>query len=61
MPGADRHAAATAGRSTFRFHEAADQYVFAWKTMKPWADSCRSIEFVLDDGTYRTASVTFRE
>ena len=61
MPGADRHAAATAGRSTFRFHEAADQYVFAWETMKPWADSCRSIEFVLDDGTYRTASVTFRE
>ena len=61
MPGADRHAAATAGGSGFRFDDAADQYLFAWKTMKAWADSCRTIEFVLDDGTYETASVTFRK
>ena len=61
MPGANQPPAQTAGSSGFRFDETADQYVFAWKTMKAWADSCRTIEFVLDDGTYRTASVTFRK
>jgi hypothetical protein len=61
MPGADRMAAQTAGASGFRFDAAADRYVFAWKSMTAWADSCRTIEFVLDDGTYRTASVMFRK
>ena len=59
-PGDERSPAASAGRSTLRYDDVAEQYVFGWKTSPDWAGSCRAIEFILDDGTYVVAAVTFR-
>ena len=37
-----------------------DEYKLEWKTRKSWADSCRTIELLFDDGTYRTVSVDLK-
>ena len=50
--------AQTAGASGLSYDPALDRYTFAWKTLKTWADTCRTIEVTFDDGSYLTADVT---
>jgi hypothetical protein len=37
----------------------AGAYTYDWKTLKPWADTCRMFELTLDDGSYWRATVHF--
>ncbi|MBI1733537.1 MAG: PxKF domain-containing protein, partial [Candidatus Rokubacteria bacterium] len=41
------------------YDEAADQYVYAWKTLKAWAGTCRQLTIELNDGTAHTANFNF--
>ena len=36
-----------------------DEYKLEWKTVKAWANSCRTIELALADGTWQTLDVNF--
>ncbi len=50
----------TAGKSSLRFKAGAGQYVYVWKTVRAWSDSCRVFEIVLADGTRHQASFEFK-
>jgi len=49
-----------AGGSSLNYDATADQYTYVWKTEKTWANSCRKLVVVLDDGTYHEAYFTFK-
>ncbi|MCI0344818.1 MAG: ExeM/NucH family extracellular endonuclease [Chloroflexi bacterium] len=51
--------AQSAGASGLSFDPLLERYTFAWKTLKSWADSCRTIEVTFDDGSYIRANVAF--
>jgi hypothetical protein len=51
--------AVTAGGSSLSYDASIDQYVFAWKTARDWAGTCRTFELTLDDGSYHTIDVAF--
>lgn len=36
-------------------------YTYEWKTVKAWANQCRTFTLTLDDGTYRSADFHFRK
>ena len=51
--------AQAAGGSGLTYDPILDRYTFAWKTLKSWANSCRTIEVTFTDGSYLFANVTF--
>jgi hypothetical protein len=42
-----------------RYDAASDQYIYAWKTSRTWALTCRELEVGLRDGTVHTARFSF--
>ena len=52
--------AETAGESSLSYDDYAEQYIYVWKTEKTWANSCRKLVVVLNDGTYHEAHFTFK-
>lgn len=48
-----------AGGSGLTYDPATDTYTYVWKTLKPWANTCRVLDLTLRDGTYRTANFSF--
>jgi uncharacterized protein len=49
------------GRNSLRYDPLTDEYVYTWKTEKSWADTCRRLVVVLDDGSIHTADFTFKK
>ena len=49
----------TAGKSSLSYDTATDQYIYVWKTDKIWANTCRKLVVLLNDGTYHEAYFTF--
>ena len=47
--------------TVLQYDATADQYIFAWKTDKSWAGSCREIVFILADGTSHAALFQFTQ
>jgi uncharacterized protein len=52
---------ATAGSEGMTYDPATDTYKYPWKTLKGWANTCRTFEITFDDGTYRRADFSFRK
>lgn len=50
----------TAGGSSLSYDALADQYVYVWKTEKSWANTCRQLQVMLNDGTLHTANFKFK-
>ena len=50
----------TAGSSSLTYDPVTDQYVYAWKTKKPWAGTCRQLVVKLSDGSSHRANFMFR-
>jgi len=53
-------ATATAGASSLSYDPATDQYTYAWKTAKAWANTCRQLVVRLLDGSVHRANFTFK-
>jgi hypothetical protein len=51
----------TVGLNVLQYDTVADQYIYAWKTDKNWAGSCREIVFRLTDGTSHSALFQFTQ
>jgi hypothetical protein len=49
----------TAGGSGLSYDATADQYTYVWKTDKTWANSCRMLTVLLNDGVPHTALFSF--
>jgi predicted extracellular nuclease len=49
----------TAGASGLTYDPTADMYTYVWKTDKPWADTCRLLTVMLNDGTTQQAIFHF--
>ena len=45
----------------FRYDRSTDEYVFAWKTDKAWAGTCRVFVLGLRDGTIHTVTFQFKK
>jgi predicted extracellular nuclease len=45
-----------AGGSSLSYDMSADQYVYVWKTSKPWAGTCRQFIMILKDGSIHIAN-----
>jgi predicted extracellular nuclease len=52
---------ATSDGSGLTYDPASGVYAYGWKTIKAWADQCRTFSLTLDDGTYRTADFHFKK
>jgi len=50
----------TAGSSSLVYDAASDQYIYAWKTDKAWANTCRQLVLTLKDGSSHRANFTFK-
>ncbi|HXF41932.1 MAG TPA: ExeM/NucH family extracellular endonuclease [Blastocatellia bacterium] len=50
----------TAGSSGLTFDPITNQYSYAWKTDKSWANTCRQLVVKLIDGTVHRANFTFK-
>jgi hypothetical protein len=48
-----------AGNSGLSYNPATDQYTYVWKTNKAWANTCRQLVILLDDGTLHRANFKF--
>jgi hypothetical protein len=49
-----------AGGSSLTYDATASQYVYVWKTDKPWANTCRRLDVKLIDGTTHSAYFKFK-
>jgi hypothetical protein len=49
----------SAGSSSLSYDPDSDQYTYVWKTNKGWANSCRVLTIMLDDGSVHQASFKF--
>jgi hypothetical protein len=49
----------SAGSSSLSYDPDSDQYTYVWKTNKTWANSCRILTVMLDDGSVHQASFNF--
>ena len=49
----------SAGSSSLSYDPDSDQYTYVWKTNKGWANSCRILTIMLDDGSVHQASFSF--
>jgi Tfp pilus assembly protein PilX len=50
----------TASTSGLHYDTAAGQYVYVWKTVSSWTNSCRQLRVVFKDGTTVTANFKFK-
>jgi hypothetical protein len=50
----------SAGSSSLSYDADSDQYTYVWKTNKGWANSCRILTIMLDDGSVYQASLMTR-
>jgi hypothetical protein len=50
----------SANASSLLYDAAADQYIYAWKTDRSWANTCRQLVIKLADGTFHRANFKFR-
>jgi hypothetical protein len=50
----------TAGGSSLSYDPLTDTYTYVWKTNKGWANTCRQLVIVLNDGTTHTADFQFK-
>jgi predicted extracellular nuclease len=48
------------GGSGLQYDPATDTYTYVWKTLKPWAGTCRLLDLTFRDGTYRQAAFSFK-
>jgi Bacterial Ig-like domain (group 3)/Galactose oxidase, central domain len=51
----------TTGGSSLSYDATTDQYVYVWKTDKPWANTCRQLIVRLSDGTDHVANFKFKK
>jgi hypothetical protein len=51
----------TAGNSSLNYDIASDQYIYVWKTQKPWAGTCGRLDVQLVDGTTHSAWFKFKK
>jgi len=49
----------SAGSSSLSYDADTDTYTYVWKTNRAWADSCRLLTVMLDDGSVHQASFKF--
>jgi hypothetical protein len=49
----------TAGQSSLTYDTTASQYIYVWKTVASWSNSCRTLSLKLTDGTTRQANFYF--
>jgi hypothetical protein len=49
----------SAGSSSLAYDPDTNQYIYVWKTNKSWANSCRTLTIMLDDGSAHLASFKF--
>ncbi|HLF73139.1 MAG TPA: PxKF domain-containing protein, partial [Anaerolineales bacterium] len=49
----------TAGSSSLSYDPLTDTYTYVWKTNKSWANSCRQLVILLNDGTFHRANFKF--
>jgi hypothetical protein len=49
----------TAGNSSLQYDPAANQYTYVWKTDKSWANTCRTFDLTLSDGSTHSATFQF--
>jgi hypothetical protein len=50
-----------AGSSSLSYDPVTDQYTYVWKTNKNWANSCRRLIVILDDGSVHYADFKFKK
>jgi hypothetical protein len=50
----------TSGGSTLSYNAGSDTYTYNWKTLKPWAGTCRVLVVKLADGTEHVAYFKFK-
>jgi VCBS repeat-containing protein len=50
----------TAGNSSLSYNPASNTYIYAWKTEKKWAGTCRVLTVQFRDGTQRLAYFLFK-
>ena len=49
------------GASGLHYDFVANQFIFSWKTEKPWANTCRKFILTLRDGTVDEAYFQFKK
>jgi hypothetical protein len=49
----------SAGSSSLSYDPDTGQYTYVWKTNKTWANSCRTLTVMLDDGSVHQADFRF--
>jgi predicted extracellular nuclease len=49
------------GNSGLSYDAATDHYTYVWKTNKAWANTCRQLVILLDDGTFHRANFKFKK
>lgn len=57
--GTDAVESTTAGASGLHYDPATNTYTYVWRTLKSWANQCRTLEMTFDDGSYRLARFSF--
>jgi hypothetical protein len=50
----------SAGAGTLQYDSATDQHIYACKTQKSWAGTCRQLTVELADGQQHVAQFTFK-
>ncbi len=60
VPVSDVEETVTAGNSTLSYEAGSDRYNYVWKTENSWANTCRQLNVVLNDGTTHSALFRFR-
>jgi uncharacterized protein len=60
VPSADIEQTVNAGGSSLNYDASTDQYIYAWKTNKSWAGTCRQFVMILKDGSIHLANFQFK-
>jgi len=60
LPQADIEETLNAGGSSLSYDATTDQYVYVWKTLNAWKNTCRQLVIVLNDGTEHRANFKFK-
>ena len=59
-PIAEVEETSTAGSSNLTYDATSDRYHYVWKTESAWANTCRQLNVVLNDGTTHSAKFKFK-
>ena len=59
-PVAEVEETSTAGSSNLTYDATSDRYHYVWKTESAWANTCRQLNVVLNDGTTHSAKFKFK-